>query len=94
MMSLFSNKDILSSEVESWRSFANSLTSPQDKETFKTLLSNYCSYIDVIVSNDNDESFPSEPLLTALIISQQKKIISWLIAKSLNTIKHIDQNNI
>ena len=94
MMSLFSNKDILSSEVESWRSFANSLTSPQDKKMFKTLLSDYCSYIDVIVSNDNDESFPSEPLLTALIISQQKKIISWLIAKSLNTIKHIDQNNI
>jgi hypothetical protein len=61
---------------------------------FKTLLSDYCIYIDVIVSNDNDESFPSEPLLTALIISQQKKIISWLIAKSLNTIKHIDQNNI
>jgi hypothetical protein len=94
MMSLFSNKDIFSSEVESWRSFANSLTSQQDKEMFKILLSDYCIYIDVIVSNDNDESFPSEPLLTALIISQQKKIISWLIAKSLNTIKHIDQNNI
>ncbi|MFL6350182.1 MAG: hypothetical protein ACJ72X_18065 [Nitrososphaeraceae archaeon] len=94
MMSLFSNKDIFSSEVESWRSFANILTSQQDKEMFKTLLSDYCIYIDVIVSNDNDESFPSEPLLTALIISQQKKIISWLIAKSLNTIKRIDQNNI
>jgi hypothetical protein len=94
MMSLFSNKDILSSEVEAMRIFANSLTSQKDKEMFKTLLSDYCGYIDVIVSNDNDESFPSEPLLTALIISQQKKIISWLIAKSLNTIKHIDQNNI
>jgi hypothetical protein len=81
MMSLFSNKDILSSQVESWNSFANSLTSQQDKEMFKTLLSQYCSYIDIIVSNDSIESFPSEPLVTALIISQQKKIISWLIYK-------------
>jgi hypothetical protein len=81
MMRLFSNKDILTSEVESWNIFANSLTSQQDREMFKRLLSDYCSYVDVIVSNDNNESFPSEPLVTALIISQQKKIISWLICK-------------
>ena len=81
MMSLFSNKDILTSQVESWNSFANTLSSQQDKQIFKTLLRDYCSYVDIIVSNDNNESFPSEPLVTALIISQQKKIISWLICK-------------
>jgi hypothetical protein len=81
MMSLFSNKDILTSEIESWNSFANSLTSHQDREMFKTLLSDYCSYVEVVASNDNNDSFPSEPLLTGLIISQQKKMISWLICK-------------
>ena len=82
MMSLFSNKDILTLEVESWNSFANSLTSQQDREMFKTLLSNYCSYVDLIVSNGNNESFHSEPLVIALIISHQKKIINWLISKA------------
>ena len=81
MMSLFSNKDILMSELQSWNDFANNITRQQDKEMFKKLLEDYCSYIDVIVSNDNNHDFPSEPLVTALIISQQKKIISWLICK-------------
>jgi hypothetical protein len=80
-MSLFSNKDILISELESWNDFANNLTSQKDKEMFKKLLGDYNSYVDIVVSNDNDRSFPSEPLITALIISQQKKIISWLICK-------------
>ena len=80
-MSLFSNKDILISELESWNDFANKLTQEQDKEMFKKLLGNYSSYIDIIAAVDNDQSFPSEPLITALIISQQKKIISWLICK-------------
>jgi hypothetical protein len=81
MMSLFSNKDILISELESWNDFANNLTLQQDKEMFKKLLGDYSNYVDVIVSNNNDHSFPSEPLITALIISQQQKIISWLICK-------------
>jgi hypothetical protein len=81
MMSLFSNKDILISELESWNDFANKLAQEQDKEMFKKLLGNYSSYIDIIAAVDNDQSFPSEPLITALIISEQKKIISWLICK-------------
>jgi hypothetical protein len=81
MMSLFSNKDILISELESWNDFANNLTVQQDKEMFKKLLGDYSNYVDVIVSNNNNHSFPSEPLITALIISQQQKIISWLICK-------------
>ena len=81
MMSLFSNKDILISELESWNDFANKLTQEQDKEMFKKLLGNYSSYIDIIAAVDNDQSFPSEPLITALLLSHQKKIISWLIRK-------------
>jgi hypothetical protein len=81
MMSLFSNKDILISELESWNDFANNISRQQDREMFKKLLEDYSSYIDVIVDNGNNHDFPSEPLVTALIISQQKKIISWLICK-------------
>jgi lipopolysaccharide biosynthesis regulator YciM len=81
MRNLFSNKEILISELESWYDFANNLTQQQDKEMFNKLVRDYSRYVDVLVSNDNDHSFPSEPLITALIISQQKKIISWLISK-------------
>ena len=80
-MSLFSNKEILISELEAWSDFANNLTQQQDKQVFKKLLGDYNNYVDILVSNDNNRSFTSEPLITALIISQHKKIISWLICK-------------
>jgi hypothetical protein len=79
MMSLFPNKNILVSELESWKGFANSLTRQQDREIFKKLLTDYQTYVEVVLSNDTDKRFPSEHLITALIISQQKKMISWLI---------------
>jgi hypothetical protein len=81
MMSLFSNKDSIISELESWRSFANSITRQHDREIFKKLLSDYQNYVDVVLSNDPSKRFPSEHLITALIIAQQKKMISWLIYK-------------
>ena len=81
MMSLFSNKDNLVSELDSWKGFANSLTRQQDREIFKKLLSDYQNYVDVVLSADTSKSFPSEHLITALIIAQQKKMISWLIYK-------------
>ena len=81
MMSLFSNKHILTSELDLWTGFANNLTRQEDREIFKKLLTDYQTYVNVIVGNDTDRSFPSEYLITALIISQQKKMISWLIHK-------------
>jgi hypothetical protein len=81
MMSLFSNKESLLSELESWKGFANSFTLQQDGEVFKKLLSDYQNYIDLVLSADTNKSFPSEHLITALIIAQQKKMISWLIYK-------------
>ena len=81
MMSLFSNKDNLISELDSWKGFANSLTRHQDREIFKKLLSDYQNYVDVVLSADTSKGFPSEHLITALIIAQQKKMISWLIYK-------------
>jgi hypothetical protein len=79
-MNLFLNKDTFTAEVQTWRSFANNLLSEKDKELFKKMLNNYCNYADLIV-NANGERFPSESLVIALILSQHKKMINWLISK-------------
>jgi hypothetical protein len=79
-MNLFLNKDTFTAEVQTWRSFANNLHSEKDKELFKKMLNNYCNYADLIV-NANGERFPSESLAIALILSQHKKMINWLISK-------------
>jgi hypothetical protein len=36
-MSLFPNEDILTKEIESWRSFVDSLSSKEDRELFKDI---------------------------------------------------------
>jgi len=79
-MTLFLNKDTFTAEVQSWRIFANNLHSEKDKELFKKMLNNYCNYADLIV-NANGERFPSESLVIALILSQHKKMINWLISR-------------
>ena len=79
-MNLFLNKDTFTAEVQSWRIFANNLHSEKDKELFKKMLNNYCNYADLIV-NANGERFPSESLVIALILSQHKKMINWLISR-------------
>jgi hypothetical protein len=77
---LFSNKGILTVEIESWKSFANSLDSDKEKELFKKMLNDYCNYAGIVV-NAEGKYFPSEPLILALILSQYKKMINWLIEK-------------
>lgn len=79
-MNPFLNKDTFTAEVQTWRCFANNLHSEKDKELFKKMLNNYCNYADLIV-NANGERFPSEALVIALILSQHKKMINWLISK-------------
>ena len=78
--SLFSNKGILTVEIDSWKSFANSLDSDRDKELFKKMLNDYCNYAGIVV-NAKGKYFPSEPLVIALILSQHEKMINWLIEK-------------
>ena len=81
--SLFlNNKDILITDVESWRSFANNknLNSEKEKELFTDMLNQYCNYIGIVL-DAKGEYFASEPLVMALIISQHKKMINWLIDK-------------
>jgi hypothetical protein len=77
-MSLFPNEDILTKEIESWRSFANSLNSEEYKEIFNKMLSNCYKYTNVI--NAKGEPFPTDSLLMSLLLSQQK-MIDWLSAQ-------------
>jgi hypothetical protein len=82
LTSLFLNKDILTVEIESWKSFANSLNSEKEKELFKRMLNDYCDYAGIVV-NAKGKYFSSEPLVIALLLSQYKKMINWLIEKVL-----------
>jgi hypothetical protein len=43
-MSLFSNEDILTKEIESWKSFGDSLSSKEDRELFGTMLNDCYKY--------------------------------------------------
>jgi hypothetical protein len=77
-MSLFPNEDILTKEIDSWKGFANSLSSSNDKELFMKMLNECYKYASAV--NAKGEPFPSEPLIMALLFSQHK-IIEWLTEK-------------
>jgi hypothetical protein len=75
-MSLFPNEDILTKEIESWKSFADSLKSQEYKELDNKMLNDCYKYSNAI----NAKGEPStEPLLMSLLLSQYK-IIEWLSA--------------
>jgi hypothetical protein len=70
-MSLFPNEDILTKEIESWKGFANSLSSKEDRELFKKMLNDCYKYATAI--NTKGELFPAEPLIMAVLLSQHIK---------------------
>jgi hypothetical protein len=76
MSSLFPKEDILTKEIESWRSFVDSLSSKEDRELFNNMLNDCYKYATAI--NAKGEPFPAEPLITALLLLSQHKMIDWL----------------
>ena len=75
-MSLFPNEDILIKEIESWRSFVDSLSSKEeDRDLFNNMINDCYKYAAAI--NAKGEPFPAEPLIMALLLSQHK-MIDWL----------------
>src|SRR5215216_3975027 len=74
-MSLFPEEDILTKEIESWRGFADSLKSEEDKNLFLTMLNDCQKY--ALAINAKETPFPTEPLIMALLLIQHK-MISWL----------------
>ena len=78
-MSLFPTEDILTKEIESWRSFAASLKSEEYREIFNKMLSDCYKYASAI--NTKGEPFPTDSLLMSLLLSQQK-MTDWLYAQA------------
>ena len=85
-MSLFPEEDIPTKEIESWRGFADSLKSEEDKNLFLTMLNDCQKY--ALAINAKETPFPTEPLIMALLLTQHK-MISWL---SKQVPKHIISN--
>jgi hypothetical protein len=77
-MSLFPKEDILTKEeITSWKSFRDSLSSKEDRELFEKMHLNDC-YKYTAAINAKGEPFPSEPLITALLLLSQHKMINRL----------------
>jgi hypothetical protein len=74
-MSLFPEENILTKVIESWRGFANSLKSEEDKKLFLKMLGSCQKY--AIAINAKGKPFPTEPLIMALLL-EQHKMINWL----------------
>jgi hypothetical protein len=74
-MSLLPKEDVLTKEIESWKSFGASLSSKEDRELFMSMLNDCYKYAAAI--NAKGGPFPSEPLIMALLLSQHK-MIDWL----------------
>jgi hypothetical protein len=87
MKDIFLNQDDLIKEVEEWKYFTNGLGSQKDRESFKTILNDYCNYLSILI-NAKNQFFPSEALVVALILSQYKKMINWLMDKISEYNKH------
>jgi hypothetical protein len=87
--SLFPNEDILTREIESWKSFEASLSSQEDRKLFMNMLNDCYKYAAAI--NAKGHPFPAEPLIMALLLSQHK-MIDWL-TKQISKHESPDNNN-
>jgi hypothetical protein len=77
-MSLFPEENIVTKEIESWRVFANSLKSEEEKRMFLDMLEKCQKY--ALSINAKGKPFPTEPLIMALLL-EQHKLIKWLQTK-------------
>jgi hypothetical protein len=74
-MSLFPEENILTKEIESWKGFADSLKSEEDRKHFLKILEGCQKY--ALAINAKGRPFPAEPLIMALLL-EQHKMINWL----------------
>jgi hypothetical protein len=78
-MSLFPEENISTREIGSWKTFADSLRSEDDKKLFLEMLDKCQKY--AIAINAKGKPFPTEPLIMALLL-EQHKMINWLEEKT------------
>ncbi|HKI09006.1 MAG TPA: hypothetical protein VKA09_11465 [Nitrososphaeraceae archaeon] len=77
-MSLFPEENIVTKETESWRVFANSLKSEEDKKLLFEMLNKCQKY--ALAINAKGKPFPTESLIMVLLL-EQHKMINWLQMK-------------
>jgi hypothetical protein len=77
-MSLFPEENIVTKEIESWKAFADSLKSEEEKRMFLEMLEKCQKY--ALAINAKGKPFPTEPLIMALLL-EQHKMINWLQMK-------------
>jgi hypothetical protein len=63
-MSLFPEENILTKEIESWKVFADSLKTEEDRKLFLEMLDKCQKY--AVAINAKGKPFPTEPLITML----------------------------
>jgi hypothetical protein len=90
-MSLFPKENILTKEIESWRTFGDSLSSKEDRELFEKILNDCYNYAAAI--NAKGQPFPAEPLIMALLLSQHK-MIDWLSKQISKYELPVNNNNV
>jgi hypothetical protein len=69
-MSLVPDEDIVTKEIESWKGFAESLKSEEDKNLFLKMLNDCQKY--ALAINAKGEPFSIEPLIMAPLLTQHK----------------------
>jgi hypothetical protein len=74
-MSLFPEENVLTKEIESWKAFADSLKTDEEKKLFVEMLAKCQKY--ALAINAKGKPFPTEPLIMALLL-EQHKMINWL----------------
>ena len=77
-MSLFPYEDVLTKEIESWKGFANGLSTDEDRKVFMEMFDNCHKYAKAI--NAKGRPFTTEVVIMALLFSQHK-LIEWLEAQ-------------
>src|SRR5215217_3762967 len=88
-MSLLPKEDILTKEIESWRSFVDSLSSKEeDRDLFNDMLNDCYKYTATI--NAKGQPFSAEPLIMTLLLSQHK-MIDWL-TKQISKYESLNNN--
>jgi hypothetical protein len=72
----FPNEDILTKEIESWKAFADSLSSKEDRELFMSMLNDCYKYATAI--NAKGQLFSSRTIDYGLVAFTTHKMIDWL----------------
>ena len=89
-MSLFPKEDILTKEIQSWKGVVDSLHI-DNRELFMDMLNDCYKYATAI--NAKGQPFPTEPLLMALLLLSQHKMIDWL-TKQISKYESLDNNKL